>query len=77
MYSQCCNYYHKFAASTKATMHIQRKPGEHLEVDWAGQQPAMVNTETGERIPIYVFLASLSSSQYAYVEGFLSMDQES
>jgi transposase len=77
MYSQFCNYYRKFAATTKATMHIQRKPGEQLEVDWAGQQASMVNTETGERIPIYVFVAALSSSQYAYVEGFLSMDQES
>lgn len=77
MYSQFCNYYRKFAATTKATMHIHRKPGEQLEVDWAGQTAAIVDQDTGELIPVYVFVAALSSSQYAYVEGFLSMNQES
>jgi transposase len=77
MYSQFCNYYRKFAATTKATMHIHRKPGEQLEVDWAGQTTAIVDQDTGELIPVYVFVAALSSSQYAYVEGFLSMNQES
>lgn len=76
MYSQFCNYYRKFAATTKATMHIHRKPGELLEVDWAGQTAAIVDQDTGELIPVYVFVAALSSSQYAFVEGCLSMNQE-
>lgn len=57
-------------------MHIQRKPGEQIEVDWAGQTAAIINNETGEIIPAYVFVAVLSYSQYAYVEAFLSRDQE-
>jgi len=76
-YTQYCNYYRKFAATTKATMHIKRKPGEQLEVDWAGQTAAIVDRDTGELIPVYIFVAALSSSQYAYVEGFLSQNQES
>lgn len=76
-YTQYCNYYRKFAATTKATMHIKRKPGEQLEVDWAGQTAAIVDRDTGEIISVYVFVAALSSSQYAYVEGFLSQNQES
>ena len=32
--------------------------------------------DTGEIIPAYVFVAALSYSQYAYVEAFLSQDQE-
>lgn len=76
-YTQYCNYYRKFAATTKATMHIKRKPGEQLEVDWAGQTASIVDRDTGELIPVYVFVAALSSSQYAYVEGFLSQSQES
>lgn len=76
-YTQYCNYYRKYAAVTKATMHIQRKPGEQMEVDWAGQTAAIIDRETGERIPVYVFVAALSSSHYAYVEGFLSQNQES
>lgn len=77
MYTQFCNYYRKYAATTKATMHIQHKPGEQMEVDWAGQTATLVDAETGERLPAYIFVAVLSSSQYAYVEAFLSQDQES
>ncbi|QSO45669.1 hypothetical protein [Alicyclobacillus mengziensis] len=47
-YTQYCNYYRKYAATTKATMHIQRKPGEQLEVDWAGQTATLVDRDTGE-----------------------------
>ena len=76
-YTQYCNHYRKYAAKTKATMHIQRKPGEQLEVDWAGSTAHIVDRNTGEHLPVYVFVAALSSSQYSYVEGFLSQDQES
>jgi transposase len=76
MYTQFCKYYREYAYTTKATMHIERKPGEQLEVDWAGQTAAITNTDTGEPIPAYVFVASLSSSGYAYVEAFLSQNQE-
>lgn len=76
MYSQYCYYYQQYVAKTKATMHIGRKPGEQLEVDWAGQTAGIVDTETGEIITAYVFVAVLSCSQYAYVEAFLSQNQE-
>jgi transposase len=76
-YTQYCNYYRKYAATMKATMHIQRKPGEQMEVDWAGQTATIVDAETGELLPVYIFVAALSCSKYAYVEGFLSQNQES
>lgn len=76
MYSQFCRYYHRYANATKATMRIKRKPGEMMEVDWAGQTSSIKDNITGDRIPAYVFVATLSCSQYAYVEAFLSMDME-
>ncbi|GAB6178805.1 IS21 family transposase [Desulfotomaculum defluvii] len=76
MYSQFCRYYRKYANTTKATMHIDRKPGEQLEVDWAGQTAQIVDRITGETIKAYVFVGVLSCSQYAYVEAFLSQNQE-
>ena len=76
MYTQFCLYYRVFAQKTKATMHIDRKPGDQMEVDWAGQTTHIIDTDTGEEIPAYVFVAVLSSSQYAYVEAFLSQNQE-
>jgi transposase len=77
MYSQFCYYYQQYAQKTKATMHVHRKPGEQLEVDWAGQTACIVDSGTGEIINAYVFVGVLSSSQYAYVEAFLSQNQES
>jgi transposase len=76
MYSQFCYHYQRYAQTKRATMHIQRKPGEQIEVDWAGQTAAIINDETGEIIPAYVFVAVFSYSQYAYVEAFLARDQE-
>ena len=75
-YAQYCNYYRKFAITTKATMHISRKPGEQMEVDWAGQTATIIDRDSGEIIPAYIFVAVLSYSQYAYVEAFLRQDQE-
>ncbi|WP_135557777.1 IS21 family transposase [Paenibacillus cymbidii] len=77
MYSQFCHYYQQYAQKSKATMRILRKPGEQLEVDWAGQTAAVIDRETGEMIDVYIFVGVLSYSQYAYVEAFASQDQES
>ncbi|OPX84775.1 MAG: hypothetical protein A4E53_03833 [Pelotomaculum sp. PtaB.Bin104] len=35
--TQFNKYYADYVKSTKATMHIHHKPGEIMEVDWAGQ----------------------------------------
>jgi len=77
MYTQYCKYYREYANVTKATMHIDRKPGEQLEVDWAGQTTKIIDSDTGEIINASVFAAVLPSSQYAYVEAFVSQNQES
>lgn len=75
--TQFNKYYHDHVTQTKATMHINRKPGELMEVDWAGTMAWLVDTDTGGRIPAYIFVAALPYSGYAYVEAFLSQDQES
>jgi transposase len=77
MYTQFCKYYRDFASTAKATKHIDHKPGEQMEVDWVGQTASVIDTDTGENIPAYIFVAALSSSGYAYVEAFLSQNQES
>ena len=76
MYSQFCYHYQKYAETKRATMHINRKPGDQTEVDWAGQTASLISNETGEIIPVYIFVGVLSFSLYAYVEGFLSQDQD-
>jgi len=75
--TQFKKYYRDFAVQTKATMHIHRKPGELLEVDWAGQTAELIDSDNGEIIDAYVFVATLPYSGYSYVEAFLSQTQES
>ena len=58
-------------------MHLSHKPGEVMQVDWAGDTVAVIDTDTGEMIPVYVFVATLPYSGYSYVEAFFSMNQES
>lgn len=58
-------------------MHIPRKPGEQIEVDWAGDTTKVIDSSTGEIIPCYLFIGVLNYSLYAYVEAFFSMDMES
>jgi transposase len=76
MYTQFCYHYQEFAAKNKATLHIEHKPGERMEVDWAGDTACFVDNTSGEPIPVYVFVSVLPCSGYAYVEGFLNRNME-
>ena len=76
-YSQFSRHYRKFAQVTKATMRILRKPGEMLEVDWAGTTLSLVNDFDWSKSQVYIFVATLPCSQYSYVEAFSNMTSES
>jgi transposase len=77
MYTQFNKMYRDFAVRNKATMHLHRKPGDSLEIDWAGQKAHILDSTTGEVLDAFVFVSTLSSSQYTYAEGFLDMSTES
>lgn len=65
--------YGKYAKKYKATMPIRRKPGEVLEIDWAGSTLSITDRGNGEQLTVYIFVATFPYSQYSYVEGFLDM----
>lgn len=73
MYSQFCLYVQQDEEKHSATMHIPRKPGEQIEVDWAGDTIPLINSATGEINKAFVFVGVLSYSQYAFVEAFSDM----
>ena len=77
MYSQFCYHIQQDEQKRRATMHINRKPGEQVEVDWAGDPATIVDPDTGEIIKAYIFVGVMTYSQYAYVEAFLDMKQRS
>lgn len=72
-YRTFCEKYGSYAKKYKLTMPIRRKPGEILEVDWAGDTLSIQDRSTGENLPVFLFVASLPYSQLFYVEGFLDM----
>ena len=75
--TQFNKYYRDYLHKRNATMHIEHKPGEIMQVDWAGDTASLTNTVDGSSIPIYIFVATLAYSGYSYVEGFTSMNEES
>lgn len=77
MYSQFCYHIQQDEQKHRATMHISRKPGEQVEVDWAGDPAALIDPDTGEILKAYIFVGVMSYSQYTYVEAFLDMKQKS
>ena len=48
MYSQFCYYIQQDEQKRRATMHINRKPAEQVEVDWAGDPAHIIDPDTGE-----------------------------
>jgi len=56
-------------------MHTPRKPGEQIEVDWAGDPAKIIDPDTGELIDAWIFIGVMSYSQYAFVEAFLNKDR--
>lgn len=57
-------------------MRLEHKPGETRQVDWAGQTAHIADTDTGEQLDAYLFVAVLPYSGYAYTEAFLDMKQD-
>lgn len=77
MTTQFGDKYRRWARITKATMRIHHKPGDAMEVDWAGQTLPVYDAVTGEATATYLFVAVLPCSCYAYAELCRDMKQES
>ena len=77
MYSQFCYYIQQDEQKRRASMHINRKPAEQVEVDWAGDPAHVIDRYTGEVLNAYIFVGVMSYSQYAYVEAFPDEKQAS
>ena len=76
MYSQFCYYIQKDEEKRRATMHIHRKPGEQVEVDWAGDPAHIIDPDTGEIAEAWIFVGVMTYSQYTYVEAFINEQQK-
>ena len=77
MTTQFGDKYRAWARITKATMRIQHKPGDAMQVDWAGDTLPIYDSVTGEITSAYLFVAVLPCSCYAYAEATAEMKLES
>jgi transposase len=73
--TQFKTYYRQYVAKSKATMHINRKPGEIMEVDWVRTTAHIIDSCTDEVVDVYIFVAALPYSGYAYAEACGDMKQ--
>jgi transposase len=72
-YSTFTESYRHWAKVTGATMRIERKPGDRIEVDWAGDTMTYLDLSSGAARKAYLFVAALPFSAYFYVEAFANM----
>lgn len=75
-YSQFCFYFNQWKARVNPVMHIDHKAGDKLYVDFAGQKMSITDKDTGEILPVEVFIAILGASQLTYVEAVMSQQKE-
>lgn len=76
MYSQFCYHIQQDEQKRRATMHIGRKPGEQVEVDWAGDPAHIIDPDSGEVTEAHLFVGVMTYSQYTYVEAFINQKQQ-
>jgi len=74
-YAKFCRDYNKYIAHNNLTNHLIHKPGESIEVDWAGK--VMHFYSLGIPKKVYIFVGSLPFSQYTYIEPCLDMKEKS
>ena len=60
MYSQFCYHIQQDEQKRRATMHIKRKPGEQVEVDWAGDPAIIIDLDIGEILKAYIFVGVMT-----------------
>jgi transposase len=68
MSTQFGDKYRKWAKITKATMRIQHKPGDAMQVDWAGSTLPIYDKVTDDITNAYLFVGVLPCSCFAYAE---------
>jgi transposase len=71
-YSWFCDLYRIWAGRLKPTMRQTHAAGEKLFVDFAGRTGEVVDSRTGEIIPVPIFVAVLGASNFTYAEAVWS-----
>ena len=74
-FSQFCTHYSKWHNRVTPVMRIEHKASDKLFVDYAGKTLELVDTQSGEIIPVQFFVGVLGYSQYTYAEASISQQK--
>ena len=66
----------QYIACSRPIMHLEHKAGDKMFIDFAGDKLSIIDLDTGEIIPVEVFVAILPCSQLTYVEAVMSQKKE-
>ena len=72
-YQQFCEHINTYLQVNSAVMHLEHKPAEKLEIDFAGGKMYYVDKQNGEIIECPVLIAVLPFSGYTYAEAMVDM----
>ena len=75
-YDRFCRLYADYAAVLGASSRVGHKAGRSVEVDWSGPTMELLDPTTGEVSKVYLFVACLPFSRFAFVQASLDMRQE-
>lgn len=74
-YDRFCKRYRRWTAVQGISSRVGHKAATIVEVDWSGPTMRIVDPGTGEVQKVYLFVACLPFSRYAYVEPTLDMKE--
>ena len=75
-YTQFLEHYRRKYAKAKGSLKLEHEPGKEMFVDFAGKKLEIIDRETGEAIPVEVFVSILPNSHFTYVEACKSQKRE-
>lgn len=76
-YDRFCKTYAAYTRAQGVTSRVGHKAGQTIEVDWSGPTMQLAHPVTGGATKVFLFVACLPFSRYAFVEPTLDMRQDS
>lgn len=75
-HTQFHTHFTAYIGRPKAVMHMEHKAGDKMYIDFAGEKLSITDQQTGEVLPVEVFIAILGCSQLTYVEAVPTQRRE-
>ena len=75
-YDRFCKNYQQHVLIAGAASRVGHKAGQTIEVDWSGKTMTLTDPVTGASTRVYLFVATLPFSRFAFVEPCLDMRQD-